>query len=80
MLKIGKKFTADSASPAAAASLVASWDAHFADFMPSNERLAQLHELEGLPSLNDFLDIFEAPVDVAVQGDEIWPPERQQVY
>jgi hypothetical protein len=74
MLKIGKKLTADRTSPASAAKLVASWEKHFADFMPSNERLAQLHELEGLPSLAEFLDIFESPVDVVVQSEEIWPP------
>jgi hypothetical protein len=48
--------------------------------MPSNERLAQLHELEGLPSLAEFLDIFESPVDVVVQSEDIWPPERPVVY
>ena len=80
MLKIGKKLTADRTSPASAAKLVASWEKHFADFMPSNERLAQLHELEGLPSLAEFLDIFESPVDVVVQSEEIWPPERPVVY
>lgn len=80
MMKIGKKFTADRSSPQAAASLVAHWDQHFAEFMPSNERLGQLFELEGLPTLGDFLDIYETPVDVAMEGDQIWPPEHPQVY
>ena len=48
--------------------------------MPSNERLAQLFELEGLPTLADFLDIFESPVEVIMELDTTWPPERPQVY
>jgi len=80
MLKIGKKITSDGASPKAAKDLVSRWESNFTDCMPSNERLAQLFELEGLPTLIDFLDIFDSHVDVVMEGETIWPPERPQVY
>ena len=80
MLKIGKKITDSNVSEASADSMVAGWESHFSTFMVSNERLSQLFELEGIPTLGDFLEIFDSPVDVILNGDKIWPPERAQVY
>jgi len=83
MLKMGKQFKVDNASPAAAGKLVEAWETHFADFMVSDVRVSQLLEggaAEGVPSLADFLGIFEMPVEIVMGGDLIWPPERATVY
>ena len=79
MLKIGKKFTADATTEGSAAAMLDAWDGHFPD-MPSNERIGQLLDLEGVPSLGDFLKIYEQPVDIKMEGESIWPPERAVVY
>ena len=81
MLKMGKKFKEGNKTPAGAADLIQGWETHFADCMPSNERIAQLLEPEhGLPTISDFLSIFESPVDVRMESESIWPPERAIVY
>ena len=55
------------------------WKEHFPD-MPSNERVVQLVDVEEVPSLVDFLTIFDAPVDLTMESDRVWPPERAMVY
>ena len=79
MLKIGKKIAAEGANQAAAGALVEDWQTHFPD-MVSDERVGQLLDQEGLPSLDDFLEIYDSPVDIIMEGDTIWPPERATVY
>jgi len=56
-----------------------SWESNFPD-IPSNERVGQYLELEEVPTLSDFMSIFEAPVDIDMQADRVWPPERPMVY
>ena len=80
MLKIGKKLTAAGATEGGAKSQLGAWESHFADCMPSNERVAQLMELEGVPSLGEFVAVYEAPVDIEMEADSIWPPERAVLY
>ena len=46
----------------------------------SNERAEQLLELGELPGLADFLANFESSVDIVMEGDRVWPPERAQPY
>ncbi|KAL1527566.1 hypothetical protein AB1Y20_008953 [Prymnesium parvum] len=55
------------------------WQAHFPE-MPSNERVGQAIEHDDVPTLKDFLDIFETPVEISLQSDRVWPPERPMVY
>ena len=53
---------------------------NFADSMPSNERVDQLLDIPELPSLDAFLGIFDTPVDIIMESERVWPPERQQPY
>ena len=80
MLKIGKKFSAHSATETSAAAMIDAWEANFSEYMPSNERVAQVLDLEGVPTLDDFLRIYETPVEIHMASDSIWPPERAAVY
>ena len=79
-LKMGKKFTESGATEASAGAMIDSWEANFSEFMPSNERVAQVMDLEGVPTLDDFLRIYESPVEIEMESDFIWPPERAAVY
>ena len=40
----------------------------------------QVLELDEVPSLADFLAIFDKPVEISMQADRVWPPERAMVY
>ena len=40
----------------------------------------QVLELEEIPTLADFMAIFDAPVDIVMEADRVWPPERAMVY
>ena len=75
MLKIGKALKAGKD-----VSILDKWDTHFSDSMPSNERVDQLLDLSELPALDAFLQIYEAPVDMTMESDRVWPPERPQPY
>ena len=68
MLKIGKKLK-DGTPPSA----LDSWEGHFADCMPSNERVTQVLDLHEVPTLADFLAIYDTPVNVVLQ---VRPPNR----
>ena len=48
--------------------------------MPSNERIDQLLDIVDLPTLDAFLAIYDSPVDVIMEGERVWPPERPQPY
>lgn len=74
MLKIGKKLSAGEP-----ASVIDQWETHFPD-MPSNERVDQLLDMSELPPLEEYLTIFESPVDILMEGERVWPPERAQPY
>ena len=75
MLKIGRKLR-----EGAADTVIDQWESNFAGTMPSNERAEQLLELGELPGLADFLANFESSVDIVMEGDRVWPPERAQPY
>jgi len=55
------------------------WADHFPD-MPSNERIGQLIDIDEVPSLEEFFSIFCNPVDLTMEADRVWPPERAMVY
>jgi len=55
------------------------WDSHFPD-IPSNERVGQVLEMDEIPTLADFMGIFDSPVDIVMEADRVWPPERAMVY
>lgn len=74
MLKIGKKLSAGLPD-----SVIDNWESNFPD-MPSNERVDQLLSMEELPPLDEFMEVFEAPVDILMEGERVWPPERAQPY
>ena len=80
MLKIGKMFSQDGATPSSRLSMLDSWENWLADSMPSNERVGQLLEVSEIPSLEGFLQIFEAPIGIQMMADRVWPPERPSVY
>jgi hypothetical protein len=48
MLKIGKKVTASGIPSDGTGALIDGWESNFADSMPSNERVAQLLDLDGV--------------------------------
>jgi len=75
MLKIGKKL-----KEGKDVSILDSWESHFSDSMPSNERVDQLLDLSELPQLDGFLELYEIPVDMTMESDRVWPPERPQPY
>ena len=80
MLKIGAKFSIDSMTSSGRMQALVDWEAWAADSMPSNERIGQILELTEVPSLGDFLAIFEAPIEIDMMADRVWPPERPAVY
>ena len=64
-----------------AAQKLDAWNPQFADFIPSNERVSQiLEQEEQVPPLSEFITIFEAPTDLALSEDKVWPPNRPLVY
>jgi len=76
MMKIGQGVGAMEAGDMAK---IDRWADHFPD-IPSNERVGQVLEVEEVPSLAAFLGIFDAPIDISMQADRVWPPERAMVY
>jgi len=63
-----------------AAIALADWHKAYADFMPSNERCAQLLELDECPPLADFAAVFETPTEVSLTSDKVWPSDRPLIY
>ena len=80
MLKIGQKFSQDGQTPSSRLAALDGWESFFSDSMPSNERVGQLLEISEIPTLADFMRIFEAPIEVEMMADRVWPPERPTVY
>lgn len=76
MLKIGKALQENGGS----VSVIEKWEANFSTSMPSNERLDQLLDIPELPSLDHFLEVFDSPVDVVMESDRVWPPQRPEPY
>ena len=79
MVTVGKKLSSRD-SESAGMALLDSWETHFRSSMVSNERVGQLLDVDGVPSLADFLEIFESPVEVQMASDRVWPPEGHAVY
>ena len=75
MLKVGKKL-----SEGQPVTIIDKWESNFSDSMPSNERIDQLLDIVDLPTLDAFLAIYDSPVDVIMEGERVWPPERPQPY
>ena len=79
MLSVGRVVCALGAAEAAAA--LGRWERQpFAEAMPSNERLNQALELPELPTLTDFIDVYETPREPPLTADVVWPPPRAAVY
>jgi len=77
MLKTGKVLSKNGANVAA----LSKWDsdAELSD-MVSNERVAQLLEIEEIVPLGKFMAIFEAPVDIMMDTERAWPPPHPDAY
>lgn len=45
----------------------------FPQFLPSNERVQAFTASPKVTSLNEYLDIFDAPVDVVFESERVWP-------
>jgi len=52
----------------------------YADFIPSNERLKALTSVPGITTLEEYLDIFDAPIEVALDRELVWPPPPALEY
>lgn len=76
MLKLGKALKSNSD-----VAVLDHWEEEkeLAD-MPSNERVAQLLEITEIPPLEEFMRIFELPVDIVMESDRVWPPPHPQPY
>ena len=46
----------------------------------TKESVDQLLDIGDLPTLDAFLAVYDAPVDVIMEGERVWPPERPQPY
>mmetsp|Transcript_124 Transcript_124/g.273 ORF Transcript_124/g.273 Transcript_124/m.273 type:complete len:244 (+) Transcript_124:21-752(+) len=78
MLKLGKALSPMSKEEASTALSI--WESNFGDFMPSNERVSQLLEIEEVPTLADFIAVYETPSELTLMPDMVWPPDRPLVY
>ena len=79
LLKVGKVVGA--MERAAAAATLDNWSAEFgADVVPSNERVQQIIDNEDVPSLSDFLSIYDAKANVELKSARVWPPDAPMRY
>mmetsp|Transcript_19411 Transcript_19411/g.41045 ORF Transcript_19411/g.41045 Transcript_19411/m.41045 type:complete len:258 (-) Transcript_19411:229-1002(-) len=72
--------TLDSLSYDETSTALADWQNRFRTVMPSNERLQQILEIDEVPSLEDFVAIYETPSDATFISDRVWPPAKPLVY
>lgn len=79
LLKVGKVVGA--MERAAAAATLDNWSAEFgADVVPSNERVQQIIDNEDVPSLSDFLSVYDAKANVELKSARVWPPDAPMRY
>jgi len=78
MLKLGHAL--DPLTKEEASAALDSWETRLADMMPSNERVQQAVELSEVPSLADFIAIYEKPKEFPLISDQVWPPNKPLVY
>ena len=76
--RVGQVCGAIASSPTLLLPTVAAQLLLITSFMPAI--LSQLIDIDEVPSLEDFLSIFDAPVDLSMEADRVWPPERAMVY
>ena len=48
--------------------------------MPSNERVQQIIDNEDVPSLSDFLSVYDAKANVELTSARVWPPDAPMRY
>ena len=48
--------------------------------MPSNERVQQIIDNEDVPSLSDFLAVYDAKANVELKSARVWPPDAPMRY
>ena len=79
LLKVGKVVGA--MERAAAAATLDNWSTEFgADVVPSNERVQQIIDNEDVPSLSDFLAVYDAKANVELKSARVWPPDAPMRY
>ena len=79
LLKVGKVVGA--MERAAAAATLDNWSTEFgADVVPSNERVQQIIDNEDVPSLSDFLSVYDAKANVELTSARVWPPDAPMRY
>jgi hypothetical protein len=49
-------------------------------YLPSNERVMAFSQWDKLPSLAEYLDIFEAPVEFVLESNLVWPAPAPLEY
>lgn len=52
----------------------------YAEFIPSNERLKAFTGLKGVTTLQEYLEIFDAPIEVNLDRELVWPPPPALEY
>lgn len=43
--------------------------------LPTNERLLMLSSLAEVASLEEYLEIYDAPIEIDLEGDKVWPSQ-----
>lgn len=50
------------------------------DLLPTHDKLMQLVENEDVPSLQEYLEIFNSPLEPTFDSEVVWPMEQRLVY
>lgn len=73
LVALGKELTNQDLTHADISAALDTLRQRYADYIPTNERIKAIVALDGIPKLEEYMEIFDAPVDVDLESELVWP-------
>lgn len=80
LVRLGQQLTEADLTHADISAALDNLRQRYSEFLPSNDRIKKLCEMEGLTTLEEYLDLFDAPFDVPLESELVWPAPKSLVY
>lgn len=74
LVQLGQHLTDADLTPADISAALDSLKQKYAQYLPSNELVAAFSVSEDVASLEEYLELFDSPVDVELEDEKVWPP------